>query len=623
MTEDLQGGYKKSDFSREENDFTLVCDYKKLEAFWQFEQIVQWVSCLASTAQISADIDDYQSSQSLMCNSLDSSPMGVVAVNSSGQVIYFNQRLIDLWQLPPGIVATYEHSQYMAYFQSCSTVPESFRKRTVQISEKSDTAGMTTLALKDGRVFEQFSQPLVLKDVFLNSTLENSPPKSSEEAPKAKKPTAKKSTKSSLKDSSLQKSSSQESSSQESSLETDNPDVEAIAPLSIGRVWGYLQTFPAESNNLQAAAEASPKVWPTLFLSGLKISPAMTFVLSNGELFYANPAVEKATGYTLQEILQHPQFSLLSQHSQNRSIQEQKISLSSNPPEQELLKKNGKALWLQYSSQNFYMGDRKFTILSATDITVLKRQKNHYRHSLIVNKNLAQKRLQLTSQVMHRAISALNLISMSVDLLETYQTRWNEAQKKKYLHKIRLAFHQLHSFIERLEKITQISLGTDKIDLKSPLTDVYKICCDLVEEFKRTYQNHAFVSLSTADQTLTYLDKEIIQAILVNLLENASKYSSASLIKVILINDIDRIILQVHDCGIGIPPSDCVKVFEPFYRASNAGGIEGVGMGLTIAKALTDVLEGQISVSSEIGNGTIATVMLPQKHSYEQVTTLL
>ncbi|MEI2579554.1 ATP-binding protein [Scytonema sp. PRP1] len=67
----------------------------------------------------------------------------------------------------------------------------------------------------------------------------------------------------------------------------------------------------------------------------------------------------------------------------------------------------------------------------------------------------------------------------------------------------------------------------------------------------------------------------------------------------------------MQDTGIGIPLADQLKLFEPFYRATNVERIGGTGLGLSIVKQCVDLHGGQVTVQSEIGVGTTFTVRLP------------
>jgi signal transduction histidine kinase len=69
----------------------------------------------------------------------------------------------------------------------------------------------------------------------------------------------------------------------------------------------------------------------------------------------------------------------------------------------------------------------------------------------------------------------------------------------------------------------------------------------------------------------------------------------------------------IQDSGIGIPPESLPQLFDSFYRARNVGTIPGTGLGLAIVKKCVDLHGGEITVDSEIDQGTKFTVTLPLK----------
>ncbi|MFN6180578.1 MAG: sensor histidine kinase, partial [Dolichospermum sp.] len=63
--------------------------------------------------------------------------------------------------------------------------------------------------------------------------------------------------------------------------------------------------------------------------------------------------------------------------------------------------------------------------------------------------------------------------------------------------------------------------------------------------------------------------------------------------------------------GIGIPAADQIHLFEYFQRGSNVGTLPGTGLGLSIVKKCVDLHQGEITLDSELGKGTVFTVILP------------
>jgi two-component system sensor histidine kinase VicK len=97
-----------------------------------------------------------------------------------------------------------------------------------------------------------------------------------------------------------------------------------------------------------------------------------------------------------------------------------------------------------------------------------------------------------------------------------------------------------------------------------------------------------------------------------NLIDNAIKYSpNDSLIEISAYKNQDKIEIKVKDQGCGIPREDLKRIFEKFYRVERSQRASGTGLGLCISKGIVEAHAGQIGVESELGKGTIFTVMLP------------
>ncbi|MVT08140.1 HAMP domain-containing sensor histidine kinase [Chitinophaga tropicalis] len=107
----------------------------------------------------------------------------------------------------------------------------------------------------------------------------------------------------------------------------------------------------------------------------------------------------------------------------------------------------------------------------------------------------------------------------------------------------------------------------------------------------------------------------LLKVLFLNLLDNALKYSSDNTVSVTIDFTPESIRVQVKDNGIGIPPEELSKIFEPFYRGANAHHTRGHGLGLSICKKIVLLHKGKISVTSVVGQGTSFTVVLPHIHS--------
>ena len=108
-------------------------------------------------------------------------------------------------------------------------------------------------------------------------------------------------------------------------------------------------------------------------------------------------------------------------------------------------------------------------------------------------------------------------------------------------------------------------------------------------------------------------DREKLRQILLNLLDNAVKFTERGEIKITASQQNGSLKLVVSDTGIGIEKEELNQVFEEFHRgdSSSSKKYRGTGLGLAIAKKFVNLLGGDISVESEVGRGSVFTVMLP------------
>ncbi len=107
-------------------------------------------------------------------------------------------------------------------------------------------------------------------------------------------------------------------------------------------------------------------------------------------------------------------------------------------------------------------------------------------------------------------------------------------------------------------------------------------------------------------------DERMLHYILNNLMTNASKYSEAgSRINFEVKNSGNAIQISIQDEGIGIPPEEMNKLFTPYFRASNATGSSGTGLGLSTVKEFVELHNGTITIESKPGVFTLCKVMIP------------
>ena len=134
-------------------------------------------------------------------------------------------------------------------------------------------------------------------------------------------------------------------------------------------------------------------------------------------------------------------------------------------------------------------------------------------------------------------------------------------------------------------------------------------------------KNGIHVNLSLADDSPILILEDDLYQIAFNLVENGIKYNTpGGTLTVSLLRSEDNAILQVRDTGVGIPPESLSHIFERFYRVDKARSRKsgGSGLGLAIVKNMVERNQGQISVESTMGQGTVFTVTFPAFDTEEE-----
>lgn len=110
--------------------------------------------------------------------------------------------------------------------------------------------------------------------------------------------------------------------------------------------------------------------------------------------------------------------------------------------------------------------------------------------------------------------------------------------------------------------------------------------------------------------------RHLLHEILFNLCDNAIKYNVENgVVDILLAQQGENAVITIKDSGIGIPPEHQERVFERFYRVDKSHSKEsgGTGLGLSIVKHAVQYMKGTITLTSEVGKGTVITLTFPQK----------
>jgi len=172
----------------------------------------------------------------------------------------------------------------------------------------------------------------------------------------------------------------------------------------------------------------------------------------------------------------------------------------------------------------------------------------------------------------------------------------------------------------RLLKLTNTLLDFSRIEAGRmqahyEATDLAKLTIDLSSMFRAAMEKAGLqfkVEMEFLDEPV-YVDRDMWEKIIFNLLSNAFKYTLQGNITVALKKKDHHLELSVSDSGVGIPIDELPKIFERFHRVADVHGRshEGTGIGLALIQELAKLHGGIISVTSQVGKGSTFTVSIP------------
>jgi signal transduction histidine kinase len=182
------------------------------------------------------------------------------------------------------------------------------------------------------------------------------------------------------------------------------------------------------------------------------------------------------------------------------------------------------------------------------------------------------------------------------------------------LHRINEVSDRLTDLTRDLLDVSRLRTGQFAIDAR-PI-DVVPMLRDIVTRYRaQLSETHELRVELTLGSRIISGDRDRLEQVIVNLLENAAKYSPpGGVIHLRAREDAEGVLISVHDDGIGLPPGAAETIFEPFGRAANAVArqVPGMGLGLHICRSIVEGHAGRIWASSDgDGRGTTVWVWLP------------
>ncbi len=216
---------------------------------------------------------------------------------------------------------------------------------------------------------------------------------------------------------------------------------------------------------------------------------------------------------------------------------------------------------------------------------------------------------RFVSDASHELRAPLTVIQANLELLE-HRPEMSAAEREDA---IRAAHAETARLVRLVADLLVLARADTGVPMRHDAVEVDRIVVAVLDE-ARLIAPHRRISIGTLDPAVVAGDADRIKQLVLNLVENALKYTPADGRITVALRRTGLIAeIEVRDTGIGIPAADLPHVFERFYRADPARTRDagGTGLGLSIALWIARQHGGEIALASEPGRGTVATVRLP------------
>ena len=247
----------------------------------------------------------------------------------------------------------------------------------------------------------------------------------------------------------------------------------------------------------------------------------------------------------------------------------------------------------------FPMKESLGALLVIRDITKLRR--------------LERVRRDFIANISHELRTPVSVILMNVETLLA-EKEMDASTQRRFLGAIQRNSTRLSRLLNDLLDLSSIEAGQYTLDLQDyNLLPIMEQVSQNLEERYRAKNQQVVIERNKNTELHAFCDREAVEQILTNLVENAIKYTpEGSTIRLRTIEEEDVLCIEVEDNGLGILAKHQPRLFERFYRVDKGRSLDagGTGLGLSIVRHLTDIMGGEVGMRTAESGGSIFWVRL-------------
>ena len=278
---------------------------------------------------------------------------------------------------------------------------------------------------------------------------------------------------------------------------------------------------------------------------------------------------------------------------------------------------------------HYLVGDRQMTfsvnstpimgsgvMVTFEDITLLEENKIELAMARTAAEHANQSKSAFLANMSHEIRTPMNAVLGFTEVLRRNLER-DEAKRQQHLNTIHSSGTHLLNLINDILDISKIEAG--RLEIETIDCEVHRVIAEVVTVMRVRAEEKSILldyEFKTDIPATIQSDPAKIRQVLTNLIGNAIKFTQDGGVKVVtsLIHDAGhpQVLLQVSDTGIGMTDEAAAKIFDPFSQAdaSVTRNFGGTGLGLSISKSFAEALGGGVSVTSEVGVGSVFSALI-------------
>lgn len=351
-----------------------------------------------------------------------------------------------------------------------------------------------------------------------------------------------------------------------------------------------IRTIVAQKNEQQAVLASMIEGVVAVTIVGRIIS------LNKAAAGILQSTIDESTGRTVEEVVRNNELQHFIQNAmESKEAIEGQIILHEQNQTERFLQVHGTAL---QDDKNQKIG----VLIVLNDVTHIRR--------------LEQVRRDFVANVSHELKTPVTSIKGFIEtLLEGTVTKAEDTQR--FLEIIARQTNRLDSIIDDLLMLSRIEQQSEHEQVILEPAFIKPILFTAASVCETTsVEKNIRIEIDCPDSLQAYVNASLLEQAIVNLVDNAIKYSNpGSDVRIEALQTETQILIHVHDHGCGIAKEHLERLFERFYRVDKARSrkLGGTGLGLAIVKHIVNSHKGSITVESEIGQGSKFTIRLPLK----------